>query len=203
MNEKFLGCVSRKAVTLNTSRDFVMLRPLTLEMLLQEIADYEKIRIEEFWEGLTKKSQQGNYVVGLNNYVATKVYTPKHLTNAALRRMVGAEVASREAIKMLRTLPLEEQRRRLRLVMPEKACDLKAVLRTGQHELVIKCDLLRIAKEQGSPEKFIRFLFDRLSKNGLEMYFTPRFLEMLTLLWAREYILFPFSFSFQFYKDSN
>ena len=194
MNEKFLGCVSRKAVTLNTSRDFVMLRPLTPEKLLQEIADYEKIRIEEFWEGLTKKSQQGNYVVGLNNYVATKVYTPKHLTNAALRRMVGAEVPSREAIKMLRTLPLEEQRRRLRLVMPEKACDLKAVLRTGQHELVIKCDLPRIAKEQGSPEKFIRFLFDRLSKNGLEMYFTPRFLEMLTLLWAREYLLFPFSF---------
>lgn len=194
MNETYVGCKSGNAVTLNTSNKVVILKPLTSTQLIMEIANFEKIRIEEYWEALTKKSTQGKWVEGLNNRVIAGINTPVYFTNAALRRMVGEELKSDDAIKKLRNLPLEEQRRRLILARPEASTDLIAVLRSELTPQVIACDFYQLAKEQGSVENFVDHLFERLGKNGIKTYHAPRFFELLTLLWSRGYILFPFSF---------
>jgi len=194
MRETFVGCKSGKAVTMNTSNKVLMLKPLTLADLKKEIADFEKIRIEEYWGGLTKKSAQGLWVEGLNNRIVAKISTPNYFTNAALQRMAGEKLTSGDAIKKLRSLPLEEQQRRLSLVMPEAAADLPSIFRSEYQPQIIACDFNQLAREQGSPENFVNHLFERLGQNGMELYHAPRYFELLTLLWARGYILFPFSF---------
>ncbi|VWB14163.1 phage integrase [Burkholderia aenigmatica] len=182
-------------VLLNLSPDLVHVAPeLTEQRLLDVIAEHERIRTREFWEhSLLAEDERGSWIVAFKTRRDPKGHpAPAYLQSNALQRVAGRPLKGAELNSYLRRLPLAEQRERVMAVLPASRSELAGVLVYSPPAFAP--DFREMLAEAGTPQSFVHHLAKALRGLRNPPYHAPRYLELMYMLWARNYILFPAGF---------
>ncbi len=186
---------SQSLVSLNLSPVLVHVAPeLTAERLLEVIADHERVRIREFWEhSLLAEHERGNWIVAFKTNKGPGGHPASaYLQSSALQRVAGLPLKGTALNAHLRQLPLAEQRERVMGVLPASRSELSGVLVYSPPAFAP--DFREMLVEAGTAQAFVQRLADALRGMKNLPYHAPRYLELLFMLWARNFILFPGEF---------
>jgi hypothetical protein len=187
---------SGKLILLNTSQNVIHLSTeLTEERLLEVIADHEPTRIREYWEHtLLAEHERGGWLVAFKTRKGADGFpSPAYLQSATLQKVARSTLRGSELNAYLRGLPLEEQRERVMSVVPASRAELAGVLTWGPPAFAP--DFPHMLREAGTPASFVFRLAKALCGTmNNPPYHGHRYLELLLMLWARNYIVFPAEF---------
>ncbi|MDR6384216.1 VPA1269 family protein [Paraburkholderia caribensis] len=183
-------------VSLNLSPDLVHVAPeLTAERLLNVIADHERVRIREFWEHLLlpEANRRPNWIEALKTRRGHGGHpAPAYLQSNALQRVAGLPLKGTALNTHLRQLPLAEQRERVMALLPASRSELSGLLVFSPPAFAP--DFPEMLAEAGTVASFVQSLAEALKSAKNPPYHGTRYLELLLMLWARNYILFPVGF---------
>jgi hypothetical protein len=165
---------------------------LSLETILEVIAEHEAIRIRTYWdEKLLRKSNNGDWLAAFDTRQAPAgVRPPAHFLSSAMQAQLGCPFNGKELQRHARSLTPEEQRVAVVGMRPNDRTGLATVLRDSM--AAYAPDLRAMAQEVRSPEAFVAGLVNGLRTKTTPLYHAPRYMELLTLLWSRNLFLFPF-----------
>ncbi|PAJ84601.1 VPA1269 family protein [Burkholderia ubonensis] len=186
---------SQSLVSLNLSLDLVHVAPeLTEERLLEVISDHERLRICEFWEHtLMPEAESGSWLAAFKTKRGPGGHpAPAYLQSNALQRVADLPLKGTALNAHLRQLPLAEQRERVMAVLPVSRSELSGVLVDSPPAFAP--DFREMLVEAGTAQSFVQRLAAALRRMKNPPYHAPRYLELLFMLWARNYILFPGDF---------
>ena len=168
-----------------------MLDGLNADVLATVVTEHEQVRIAEFWENvLLKPSHHGPWLEGLNHRLGTDGYpVPAYILSAALQALTGTTLKGKALGDPLRALSLDQQRELLLQLLPVSRVALNGVLRDAR--VAFAPDFVALADECGSPSAFVARLAEAIRSNQAPPYHIPRYMELLTMLWSKGYVLFP------------
>jgi hypothetical protein len=111
--ETFVAPTSGRTVTFNrNSREPVLIRPVSIKEMRNLIAEYEQIRVNEFWsETILSRSKKGKWLTGFDTTAIGFIY----LTSGAAQQLVGEPLRAKALWEGLRNLPLHKQKVELSL----------------------------------------------------------------------------------------
>lgn len=182
-----------RPIQLNLSAtEMVVFDHLSGEALLSVVEEHERLRIAEFWDTkLLRPSGDGQWVEGLDNKKGANGQPgPAYLTSRALQAIAGSHLWGVELVSSLRGMSLEEQRASIRRHLPATRSEAKKFLRDLAPAFAP--DFRAMLAEAGNPAALITKLVNALRTNsGAPQYHPARYMELLTLLWAKGYLLFP------------
>ncbi|WP_165923875.1 VPA1269 family protein [Paraburkholderia sp. BL9I2N2] len=150
------------------------------------IAEYERTRIDIYWdETMLSRSKDGNH---LRVFESTRTNNTQYFKAMYLQTMAGSELRGKPLMQHIRALPIEEQRSLVATHKPNSLLELKAVLLQPRN--VIGPAFHEMLEQCGSVRPFIESITGPLSTTAAE--YPYRYLELLTMLWAKGLYLFPF-----------
>ncbi|CAH0165820.1 hypothetical protein SRABI70_00883 [Pseudomonas sp. Bi70] len=194
--ERFTSSDGQTEVMINLHQVEAYVDPsLTEDILRQIIAEHEAIRIDEYWsEFLTASFENRGYINAFKTTKADGFITPMIMQSRALSTLFKGELKGKDLIVALRALPIDEQVNFINSLKVSARSGLGDVLKTKN--VVFAPDYREMLAECGSPENFVQYLVKESRRNGTAGYKTPeyhipRYLELLTILWSRNLILFP------------
>lgn len=178
---------SKRAVAINSNAErAVFLKDIDMSELKAIIIEFERIRIAEFWDdSILTVSNYGTWLNGFQFSDASPVY----FSVGALRDAVSFDDRGRAVIEHARQLPLERQREILSSMRPENRAGLQTM--TAVRSAILGPDFLALATSLGNPTNFVNSLISELNANTCAKYHSSRYIELLTMLWDKGFILFP------------
>lgn len=191
--QTYKGIVSKRYIAINTSDLPVLTVDFSMEKMHGVIAEYEQVRIAEYWDFLCKKAVYGNWIEGFKKHTLEKWTSPTYFLTGLLKEMSGSSKTSGKTIESLRKLPFIQQQEKVRSVMPRSYKELRKCIKFIKP--VLAPEFHEILDEIGSPRLFVEHLTNLVVQQNAPRYHSPRYLELLTLLWSRGYLLFPLNIS--------
>jgi hypothetical protein len=165
-----------------------LLGNVTIREMRGLIADYEKIRLAEFWQTvLLTPSKKGRWIKAFDTTGNNTQF--RSFSVGAVQAMTGKTLNGQALVNYVRKLPLHVQKRIVTAVKPTSFADLLK-LTASRHVAVIGPNLHARLSEAGTPRKFTSKLMQEL-KQGAGRGHTPRIAEFLTLIWSRGKFVFP------------
>lgn len=164
---------------------------LSRQVLRAVISEHERIRIREYWEEeLSVPSKAGTGIEGLGSRKGSDgLPVFKYFNSAPLQRQTATTLRGAALSQHLQALSLAEQQALVSALMPDTRVGLQGLLRNTA--VVFGPDFYELEQSFESPKAFVEFLVESVRANGLPMFHAPRYLELLTLLWSENLVLFP------------
>lgn len=190
--EHFRAPVSQRLVAFNNSDDDIaLLEDISFDDIREHIVDYERTRIEEYWETvLIQDSQKGTWIRAFDNSGAYSIY----FKAPVLQRMSGTSLRGPALWAHLRSLAIDEQRKRVLAIRPRTRDEL-APMMVHPH-CIIGPDFTALLETAESPIAFLTQLKDAVqNQTTSERFHQIRYFELLIALWGKGLILFPLSIS--------
>lgn len=187
----FEAPASGKSVALNESdNDYVLLKEVSFEEMGDAIAEYERKRIDVYWEEvMLSESPQGDCILAFQYEKSSRYDGPTHVSASYLKRLFGTEFRGAALKAKVRATSIDEQRRLIDGSRPKSRAELLEVARTPAP--VIAPDFYAILHDAGSVDAFVERLVQPLLSNDLPRMHPFRYFEFLTILWMRGWFLFP------------
>lgn len=150
---------SRRLVTINLSPNrCAFLVEVSTEQLLAKIAEYEKIRIAEYWDDvMLAESKKGPWI---NAFITTGpglIY----MTSAGVQKAINSKNMGARLFNEAKALPVTQQREILSSMMPEKRANFSPDFAKVQH--AIAPDFYAMVQEAGSFLEFVNAMVHDLN----------------------------------------
>lgn len=186
--QKFQAPASGRLVTFNpNATNAVLLVDVSMEDLLSAIADYESVRIGEYWtDTLLSVSKCGTWLNGFQFTTGGPVYFSVAMLKGVLNSSRGGSALIEEA----RGLSLERQSQIIKGLLPSSRADFFS-RGFRQAKAVFGADFRAMASAAGNIGDFVDLLISALNNNTCAMYHKTRYIEILTMFWDRGWLLFP------------
>lgn len=178
-------------VALNESdNDYVLLKEVSIEDMRDAIAEFERKRIDVYWEDvMLSESPHGDCILAFQYEQSNRYDGPTHVSVSYLKTLFGTEFRGAALKAKAHATSIDEQRRLIDGSRPKSRAELLDVVRTPLP--VIAPDFYAILHDAGSVDAFIKRLVQPLWVNDLPRMHPFRYFELLTILWARGWFLFP------------
>ncbi|KAA1006229.1 hypothetical protein FVF58_27010 [Paraburkholderia panacisoli] len=183
----FVAPTSGRTITFNAnSTEPVLLQKISKKSMLELIAEYERLRIKEYWDTqILRRSKKGKWLEGFDSY------GPKltHLTARAAQQLTEVSLRGQALWGHLRRFPLSKQKALLESIRPNSLNELRHVLYRSQ--AAVGPDFALMLSEERTSESFVAKLFSHLRLGEQPQYCPTRYAEFLTLLWSKGLLLYP------------
>jgi hypothetical protein len=182
---------SGKLVAFNSSdTDCVLLEEISIEEMRGAIAEFERKRIEAYWEEtMLPQSPHGPYISAFLPEKTATFTGPVYYKSSHLQKLLDTNQRGAALLGKAHALSIDVQRDLVLEHRPTSRAKLQEVLRSAAP--VIAPDFYAMLDEAGSADEFIQRLAQPLWKNELPTMHPFRYFELLTILWARGWFLFP------------
>ncbi len=190
----FKATGSGRDVAFNDSdTEFVLLKEPTVDEIRDAIIEFEKKRIEAYWEEtIVKQAPSGNFINAFKSSKHSRGVTVPQFYKARYLSALLVTITNlrgRELIAAARELPLELQRSFVRAARPNTRKELRNMLVLPAQ--VIAPDFHALLDSSDSTREFVERLVQGLWTNDLPLMHPFRHFELLVILWARGWFLFP------------
>lgn len=188
--EKFKAPASTRIVSFNTSEtDFVLLEEVSIDEMRQVIAEFEKKRIDAYWEeSVLQPSKQGEGLRAFDDVGDGR--TGRFFNAAFLKELSGTDLRGGALVSYFQNLTIEKQRELVIGSKPESRQELKGM--TTRWNPVIGPNFYKMLDTAGSVAEFIAGLVNCLRVNDAPFLHPYRYFELLTLMWEKGLGVFPF-----------
>lgn len=186
--QKFKAPGSGRLITFNSdATNALLLADVSVEDLLSTIADYESVRIGEYWtDTVLSVSKSGTWLNGFQFSAGSPVY----FSVALLKGALNSSSAGLALIEEARELSLERQSDIIKGLLPSSRADFIS----GKFRMpnaVLGPDFRAMASAAGNMGDFVDSLVSALNSNTCPKYHASRYIEILTMFWDRGWLLFP------------
>lgn len=192
--ENYKAPASERVIALNvSSSECVILDDITLDEMHEVISQFERIRIENFWRSkFIRENEEGNNIVAFETKTFTSHTGPVHLKTSVLQKSLKTNARGQALASLIQSLSVEEQKIIALSIMPTTRSEL---IKTALHpNTILSRDYHELLEKSQNVESFINTLASEMT--GESLYKTyDRQLELLTMCWAKNWILFPQSFT--------
>lgn len=182
---------SGRLVAFNDSdTDYVLLEEISTEEMREAIAEFERKRVEAYWaETMLSQSPHGPYISAFLPEEQDTFTGPVYYKSSYLQKLFNTNQRGAALLAKAHALSIEEQRDLVITHRPTSRAELQEVLRSPTP--VIAPDFYAILDDAGNAEEFVQRLVQPLWTKELPTMHPFRYFELLTILWARGWFLFP------------
>ena len=189
--ENYKAPASGRSASINTSLlEHKILEEITTQEMHELISIYEKLRIQEHWNTkLLQTDNSGTLIRAFQSKLDGNSVGPAHLKTSALQEVLNTKARGQELVTLIKTLPMEEQRKVVTTLLPTNRAGLLEVLQLPYAKAALHTDFHLMLDDLESVEIFIHTLVAQITKKELVYY--DRHFELLTMMWERNWLLFP------------
>ncbi|MDD0999129.1 VPA1269 family protein [Pseudomonas sp. TNT2022 ID1044] len=192
--ENYKAPASERVIALNvSSSECVILEDITLGEMHDVISQFERIRIENFWKSkFIRENEEGNNIVAFETKTFTSHTGPVHLKTSALQKSLKTNARGQALVSLIQSLSVEEQKKIALSIMPTTRSEL---IKTALYpNTILSRDYHELLEKSKSAELFIDTLASEMTGESLYKTYDRQF-ELLTMFWAKNWLLFPQSFT--------
>lgn len=192
--EQFKAPASGRIISLNVSSfEYALLEEVSIQEMHDLISEYERSRIEEYWDSsLLKIDESGKFISAFQERFEHEGSRFAYIKSSVIQEFFSTDARGKELTNLVRSLSLQDQINIIKSRMPSTRDGLFDILFISRQKDSLDKDFHLMLDKSGSVDVFVENLVAQI-KNKEITYF-PRNFELLTMMWEKNWFLFPHLF---------